>query len=222
MASKPDCIVLTGFGPFPGARDNVSSVFASRLALLAGRRLKSHRVIARKLPTEWEAAPAKLMRLIKRERPALVLHFGVSWRVRGFVIETTARNAQAPLPDAIGALPASAQVVAGGPEVLRCKIPCSMILDRLEEAGLPAEVSDDAGAYLCNAILYRSLAFAIAGEQPFRAGFIHLPVALPPPGQMGRAPALDWDGALQGGFEIIRTCLGRPRSRRLGGRRELA
>lgn len=84
--------LLTGFGPFPGAPRNASSLLIEALAKLAARRLPGFAVRAETLPTEWQAGPARLSALLDDLRPAVALHFGVSHRARGFVVETRARN----------------------------------------------------------------------------------------------------------------------------------
>ena len=207
-------ILLTGFGPFPGVADNVSARFVPKLADLAARRFPGHRVVSRLLPTEWATAPERLAAWYAREKPRLALHFGVSARAKGFVVETLARNASCAREDAAGALPHAPCLVEDGPEALEVRLPARAIVTRLTALGLPAEVSGDAGDYLCNAVLYTSLLICAAPGQTAAAGFIHIPTTLArrekgtPSVEDGGA--LDWEGALAGGLEIIRTCLGRP------------
>ncbi len=210
-------ILITGFGPFPGMPENASALFAVKLAHLAARRFRGRRVVSRVLATEWEAAPRRLTELYRRERPKLALHFGVS-ETTGFAVETTARNVRSPMADATGAAPASTWIARDGPAVLACPLPYTEIVARLTAQGLPAHISEDAGAYLCNAVFYTALAHCSVPSARTRAGFVHIPAALledrgaahgarlPP----GADPRLDWEGALLGGLEIIRTCLGLP------------
>ncbi|MCC7252979.1 pyroglutamyl-peptidase I [Hyphomicrobium sp.] len=211
---RHDTILLTGFGPFPGVVDNASQRFVPKLAHLAARRFSAHRVVARILPTEWERAPQRLEDLYERERPKLVLQFGVSPNADSYVIETLARNARRPAEDASGALPRDSAVLRGGPETLAARLPAVDIQNRLHALSVPAVTSDNAGSYLCNAILYRSLICAEQISEPEAVGFFHIPQVIPPallkahvdPNTM----RFDWGTALIGGLEIIRTCLGRP------------
>jgi len=211
---RRDTILLTGFGPFPGVAENASERFVQKLAHLAARRFSAHRVVARILPTEWERAPSRLQMLYERERPKLVLHFGVSARAEGYVIETLARNTRRSAEDATGALPRDDVVVRGGPETLSARLPAQDIKLRLAQMKVPVVTSDDAGGYLCNTILYRSLLFAEQIEQPDAVGFFHIPQVIEPAllkSQVNPAEMrFDWGTALLGGLEIIRTCLGRP------------
>ncbi len=211
-------ILITGFGPFPGMPENASALFAVKLAHLAARRFRGRRVVSRVLATEWEGAPKRLAELYRRERPKLALHFGVSEGTTGFAVETTARNVRSPLADASGAKPASSWISRDGPEAIVCPLPYAEIVARLTAQGLPAHISEDAGAYLCNAVFYAALAQCSGPSARTRAGFVHIPAALLEARDAARAaklpsgaaPRLDWEGALIGGLEIIRTCLGLP------------
>jgi pyroglutamyl-peptidase len=201
-------ILLTGFGPFPGVPENASAALVPKLAHLVARRFRAHRVVARVLPTEWEGAAVRLAAHYTRERPCLALHFGVSERATGFVVETLARNACAALPDATGALPSAPRIAEHGPDIRTATLPVDDILVRLGALGIPATRSEDAGAYLCNATLYRAL--GLTGEADTAVGFVHMPVTLGRRTSGDSKPHLDWEGALMGGLEIVRACLGRP------------
>lgn len=211
-------LLLTGFGPFPGMPENESARLVPKLAHLAARRFSAHRVVARILPTEWERGLELLEKLYARERPKVALHFGVSERATGFVIETRAHNYRKPVADAAGSLPIKPHVCEGAPQVLPAGWPVEEIVSRLLALGLPASTSDDAGGYLCNAVLFRSLQLANTATAPAVAGFVHIPHVIAVTQIRRAAPAkpdvLDFEKAIAGGLEIIRTCLGRPTSRR--------
>lgn len=214
LMRQRDTILLTGFGPFPGVADNASQRFVPKLGHLAARRFSAHRVVARILPTEWEKAPNRLRDLYERERPKLVLHFGVSAQASSYVIETVAHNTCKSRADAIGTMPPDSVVVRGGPEIMASRFPAQQVKERLLALKVPAVLSEDAGGYLCNAILYRSLIYAEQISSPEAVGFLHIPQHIPPADLKSRrdpvALRFDWGTALIGGLEIIRTCLGRP------------
>lgn len=229
-------ILLTGFGPFPGMPENASAMLVTKLAHLAARRFRGRRVVSRVLPTDWEAAPARLADLYARERPKLALHFGVSGRTKGFAVETLARNKRGAMPDAKGVLPSSPWIAADGPATLASRLPVVEIVARLAAQGLPARLSHNAGNYICNAVLYAALAQPQDPRSSVMTGFIHIPATLRRQGEpvarnvsrlgshstleprstlephstLESRSTLDWEGALLGGLEIIRVCLGRP------------
>lgn len=208
MSPRPT-IMLTGFGPFPGVPINATSAYVPQLAEAARQRFRDLGIVAEILPTEWLEAPRRLEDLLVAHEPPLALHFGVSAEARGFVIETTARNATCAKADACGALPPSLAVLAEGPESILTPLPASLIAAQLIGQGFPASVSTDAGRYLCNAVLYRSLYHAGTRAPRFRAIFVHLPASLAerePTDAEPRGP-LSWAEALAGGIEILAVCL---------------
>lgn len=212
-------VLLTGFGPFPSVPANATSVLVPRLAEAARTRFPGIVFETRTLPTEWAAGIEHLYDLYEDVAPSVALHFGVSSRARGFEIEARGRNRLAYLPDAAGVFPSAPVLRANGQEFLASTVPVSAIVHRLRRLGLPAFISRDAGAYLCNAALYSALDIAQRATRDHRVGFIHLPSTLLVDdrrrtfGTHPRCP-LTWRGALDGGLEIIGAVLGRQAARR--------
>src|SRR5581483_8656352 len=93
-------ILLTGFGPFPGAPFNPTEAL---VAQLAARRLPEFggvRRAAHIFRVSYEAVDRELPGLIARERPDALLMFGLATRARHLRVETLARNAlNCALPD---------------------------------------------------------------------------------------------------------------------------
>lgn len=202
LKSSTPTALLTGFGPFPGVAHNATGVLVPRLAAAARRQFPEWSIATAILPTEWSAAPVELARHLARARPVLALHFGVSREARGFVIETLGRNLCRDTADAAGINPTSALLDADGPAARAASLPTPEILARLARSGLPAATSDDAGGYLCNAVLYHSLGHAALAARSARAGFIHIPVDLGQPGS-----GLSLPDAVRGGLDILAACL---------------
>ena len=210
MRTSRSTILLTGFGPFPGVPVNASGPLAEAIARRAATRFRSRRIVTAVLPTEWQAAPRRLAELYRKETPALVLHFGVSGRARDLVIETRAHNRCGPSPDANGVRPKTTCIAGNGPARLDVGLPVESIVDRLHAMGIPASRSNDAGSYLCNAVLYHSLRLASAMDAPAAVGFVHIPTELADLAAGNPGRRLTGIEALAGGIEIIRTCLGLP------------
>jgi pyroglutamyl-peptidase len=214
MHSRRQTILVTGFGPFPGVPDNASAQLVARLVASRDRRLIGYRIEGAILPTEWRGGPDRLLVLLAKHRPALALHFGVSSRASGFDIETRGSNRCSFSVDACGEIPAAASLDGDGPEHLPATIPAHHVVHRLRSRGLPAQISRDAGGYLCNALLYRSLDFARRHCPGMRAGFVHIPDALSVRRGVGKrrirqASRIDIDDAVAGASEILAASLGR-------------
>ena len=192
-------ILLTGFGPFPGIPENATSTLVPLIAARASEKQPDFEISHDVLPVAWRDGPDKSRMLIEKWNPDLVLHFGVSEAASGFVIETRAQNACQPLADANGELPPLELLDLESGTALSSTIPFAAIVARLRKVGLPAELSDDAGGYLCNAVWFQSLRCARAD---LRAGFVHVPCSL----GTDTGP-LTMADAVRGGVEIISTCI---------------
>ena len=200
-------LLLTGFGPFPGVPRNVSATVAERLGQAVRWRFPSAQVVWSALPTEWHVAPAQVGDLVLDLKPRLALHFGVSDLASGFVIETIARN-HAQRMDAAGLLPTLPFIDPFGPPEMATQLPAARLQARLAKLGLPVRLSRDAGAYLCNAVFYRSVLAQRATGRGGRSGFIHLPVKVTDGRRAsGHQAPLDIDRAVRGGVEIVAACL---------------
>lgn len=200
-------ILITGFGPFPGVPRNVSATVAERLGQAVQQRFPSADVVWSALPTEWHIAPAHVGDLVLDLKPRLALHFGVSHLANGFVIETVARN-HAGRVDAAGLMPQIPMIDPFGPAEMATQLPAARMQARLMKRGLPVRLSRDAGAYLCNAVFYRSVLAQRATGLGGRSGFIHLPVQVSDGRNAAarRAP-LHIEQAVLGGVEIVAACL---------------
>lgn len=210
MTSQRPTVLLTGFGAFPGIPANATETLVPQLAAAARERFPDYDFVEAVLPVDWQRAPELLQSLLKANAPRLALHFGVSRSAEDFRIERVSRNVCEPRHDACGALPAEVAVVRSGADTLSTTLPIEHIVARLRDIGVPCCTSDDAGAYLCNALLYHSLAAAGTQATPHIAGFVHIPAALAAgacdPAEMVEC-RLTWPMAVAGGLEIIAACL---------------
>jgi pyroglutamyl-peptidase len=165
-------ILITGFGPFPGAPVNPTSALVRRLARRRwppGLRVESH-----VFRTGYDAVDADLPRLIARHKPDALLMFGLASRARTLRIETLARNSLGRLPDVSGQVPPARAIVPRGPNTRALPAPAQALLAAARAAGVPVRLSHHAGAYLCNYLCWR--AAEIAGPKgPATAAFVHVP-----------------------------------------------
>ena len=88
-------------------------------------------------------------------------------------IETVARNRDgANKPDNSGVMQPADPIVPGAPATLPATLPTELLQQSLKEAGYNAQLSTDAGGYLCNHLFYRGAQTLGAG---FPYGFVHVP-----------------------------------------------
>jgi pyroglutamyl-peptidase len=168
-------ILIAGFGRFPGAAVNPSGFIASRLARSRRPALVGTRRIAHVFATRYDAVDRELPALLARERPDIVLVFGVATRARRLRIEEVARNrVSVLLPDAGGRRPAMPAIAPGRP-AMRNPRPIEPLVRAARSAGVPAARSRNAGTYLCNYIYWRTLDAARTPGGPRLVAFVHVP-----------------------------------------------
>jgi len=180
-------ILITGFGPFPGAPFNPSAALAKALArkrrpALAGIERATH-VFA----TTYASVDRDLPKLFaQKQKPDIVLMFGVAGRRRQLCIETRARNAVSLLfPDAGGRRPQHGTIVLRGPAALKGNAPFARLAVAAEKQ---ARLSRDAGRYLCNYIYWRALE-QVRGTRPL-VQFVHIPPVSAKPRPLRRSKKL--------------------------------
>jgi pyroglutamyl-peptidase len=166
-------ILISGFGPFPGAPFNPTTPLVQHLARLRRPRLRDVRLVGHVFETSYAAVDRDLPELIAQHRPDALLMFGVATRRKQLSIETRARNALALLPDASGSVLAR-RTIAPGASDLRLPAPHRLVLTAARSARAPAQLSRDAGRYLCNYLCWRGASSVKAGG-PKLAAFIHVP-----------------------------------------------
>ena len=168
-------LLVTGFGPFPGAPENPSEALIKALARESPEKFGASALKAVVLKTEYRRSWETLRRLYSSFAPGVVVHFGLNGKAEAIHIECVGCNAADPAkPDAGGYAPASAVLSKGGAAALASTFPAKKIAAVLKKAGFPVVLSDDAGGYVCNATLYRS----IRASPPTRlVGFVHVPRA---------------------------------------------
>jgi pyroglutamyl-peptidase len=171
----PLTVLLTGFGPFPGAPFNPTTGLAQRLATRRRPAFAGVRRIAHLFQTSYAAVERELPALIKRVRPDVVLLFGVATRSKYLRIETRARNARSLLfPDAVGDRPRAGIIAIGEPATRSGRAPQRALLAAVRAQRLPARLSPSAGRYLCNFAYWHALAATEGSNAPL-VQFIHVP-----------------------------------------------
>ncbi len=175
----PVTVLVTGFGAFPGAHSNPTTAV---LATIERERARLNRlgIVLRTviLPVVYDAVAPALRAAVAEARPDVILHLGLASRRRVVSVETRAVNRANPLhPDAARRRTAQS-LAAHGPARLPSTYPAAQVAAAARRTWPATALSIDAGDYLCNATLYRSLVERLAPS----AGFIHVP-RLRDPGQ---------------------------------------
>ncbi|KQQ99400.1 pyroglutamyl-peptidase I [Deinococcus sp. Leaf326] len=185
-------LLLTGFEPFHTHPDNPSARAAQALD---GLELPGDwRVHAALLPVEPHAAAGLLLPLLDRLRPDAALLTGLAAGRPQVTLERVAVNVMDfDIPDNAGRTyqDAPAHAHAQAPAAVLSTLPLRAILAAWHSAGVPGHISNTAGLYVCNFVMYRALHhLQETGRAGVPCGFLHVPanaaVALAAP--QGRPP----------------------------------
>ena len=169
-------ILLTGFGPFPGAPFNPTGALVRELARRPFGGARNMRCITHVFPTSYKAVDRELPAIIARERPAALIMFGLAARSRHIRIETRARNVlTGRVADASGHLPASRMIAPGERATLRLRASAQVLVAAVRAAGLSAALSRDAGDYVCNYLCWRAGTAAVKRAHLRLIAFVHVP-----------------------------------------------
>lgn len=169
-------ILITGFGPFPGAPYNPTPALVERLVKLRRPAFDSVARIGHIFPVSYRAVDRQLPELLATHAPDALLMFGLAARTRHLRIETRARNAVTTLwPDAERTTLRTASIAAEQDAQLFG--PHSPKLLRAARAtGIDVRLSRDAGRYLCNYLSWRAIEATRRPHGPRLAAFVHVPL----------------------------------------------
>ncbi|THD62818.1 MAG: pyroglutamyl-peptidase I [Bradyrhizobium sp.] len=169
------CILITGFGPFPGAPCNPTQPLVARLLRLRRPVFSDVELIGHIFPVTYRAVDRQLPQLLARHRPQALLMFGLAARTPYVRVETRARNAVTMLwPDADhtrvrkGSIAPEIGAMGFGPHTAR-------LLRAAVGTGIDARASRDAGSYLCNYLSWRAIEAANTNDDLRLAAFVHIP-----------------------------------------------
>jgi len=178
-------ILITGFGPFPGAPYNPTMPLLARLTRLRRPAFSDVELSGHIFPVTYNAVDRELPQLLAKHRPHALLMFGLASRTRHVRVETRARNAVTMLwPDADHSRVRKGSI-AGGADAMRFGPHTAKLLRAALGTGIDARASRDAGSYLCNYLSWRAIE-AVGADNDLRlAAFVHVPL-LPRDGSSAR------------------------------------
>jgi len=202
----PLTILITGFGPFPGAPFNPTEILVRWLVRLRRPALADVRLVPHVFVTSYAAVDRELPSLIRRHKPDALLMFGLAGRTPHLRIETSARNAVAAAADADRYAPTMHAIARGRPGRLALRTPARRLLAGARAARVPAALSRDAGRYLCNYLCWRATEAAQENGGPKLAAFVHVPLVRRArlPVSRTRKKAVTMTGLARAGREFLR------------------
>ena len=167
-------LLITGFQPFDGESVNPALEVAKGLQ---GKTINGYEVIAREIPVVRFEALKAVQAAIEELQPNAVITIGQAGGRPDITVERVGINIDDfRIPDNKGNQPIDEPVVAGGPVAYWATLPIKKMFANVKAQGIPASVSNSAGTYVCNHLLYGLLHYLTTqGKTAIPAGFIHIP-----------------------------------------------
>jgi pyroglutamyl-peptidase len=166
-------LLITAFEPFGGEKINPSLEAVRRIGKSPFQDLS---VETAELPVDRYRAVEIALELLRVKRPDVFIMLGEAGGRYRINPERVAINVDDfRIPDNAGNQPRDEPIVGDGPAAYFSTLPIRAIANRLNEANIPASISNSAGAYLCNRLFYSVMHTINVERFDMKAGFIHLP-----------------------------------------------
>ena len=165
-------ILVTAFDPFGGESLNPAQLAVEKLPQQIG----THEITKLIVPTIFGASGDLVTTKMDEIQPDAVVCIGQAGTRTAITPERVAINIMdATIPDNAGFIPQDVPVIPGAPAAYFSTLPIKAITAAINEAGIPGKVSNTAGTFVCNQLLYRCLHHAEANHPGCLCGFIHVP-----------------------------------------------
>lgn len=165
-------ILVTAFDPFGGEKINPA---LEAVKLLADD-IAGAEIVKLEIPTVFHKSAEVMRKKALEIKPDMILCIGQAGGRYAITPERVAINQDdARIPDNEGNQPIDVQIKADGAPAYFATLPIKAMVDKIKAAGVPAAVSNTAGTFVCNHIMYHALYVAEKELGGIQAGFIHVP-----------------------------------------------
>lgn len=165
-------ILLTGFDPF--GEDSINPALEA-VKLCQTDNLDAE-IIKLEVPTVFHKSIETVAKAMDEHQPDAVLCIGQAGGRFDLSMERVGINLDdASIKDNEGNQPIDETIFEDGENAYFSNLPIKAIVEEIKSIGLPASISNTAGTFVCNHLLYGVL-YTIAKKYPnCRGGFMHVP-----------------------------------------------
>lgn len=165
-------LLLTAFDPFGGSDINP----AQEAVKLVPARIGDVEVIKLEVPTVFRESIQTVAAAMEKERPDVVLCTGQAGRYDVTPERVAINIDDARIPDNAGNQPIDIPIFPDGAPAYFSHLPVKAMVQGIRECGLPSSVSNTAGTFVCNHLMYGVLYYIEKKYPGMRGGFIHVPL----------------------------------------------
>lgn len=168
-----DKVLLTGFDPFNEEKINPAAEVINRLA---GRELRGHELVILEVPTVRQKSLRQIEAKIDEISPEMVISIGQAGGRAAISVERVGINIDDyRIEDNEANSPVDQPINPDGPAAYFSTLPIKAMVKAVQDIGIPAEVSNTAGTFVCNHVMYGVLDYIARKELDILAGFMHIP-----------------------------------------------
>ncbi len=193
-------LLLTGFEPF---LDYTINPTMEIVEALHGTIIGDYEIVGKIMPVDFNSSGEFLLKFIKEDEPDAVISLGLAAGRYKITPERIALNVKDGEADNKGNKPVDEPIRKRGEAAYLSTLPIRKMVDSLLANGLPAAISNTAGAYLCNNVMYEGLYHAKMNKPDLPTGFIHIPASHELAIQHGSIPSWSHEDLLKG----IQVCI---------------
>ena len=195
-------LLLTAFTPFDGERINP----ALEAVKLVKDRIGNLLIVKLEVPTVFGKSIDTVREAIEREKPDFVLSIGQAGGRAEITPERVAINLDdARIPDNEGNQPIDEPIFPDGENAYFSTLPVKAMVEAIRKEGLPSSLSNSAGTYVCNHLMYGIL-YYLDKRPSMKAGFIHVPYIPEQTKNKKEMPALELSEIVRG-LEVAITAI---------------
>lgn len=165
-------VLITGFDPFGGESINPALEAVKQLP----DTIEGAKVIKLEIPTVFRKSLEKIEENIIKHNPDVVISIGQAGGRFGITPERVAINIDdARIPDNETNQPIDIPIFEDGDAAYFTTLPIKAMVKEMQDNGIPASVSNTAGTFVCNHVMYGVLYMTAKKYPNIKAGFIHVP-----------------------------------------------
>lgn len=188
-------ILVTAFDPFGGESINPALEAVKCLP----SKIEEADIVIQEVPTVFGKSALVLEEAIKEQEPDVVLCIGQAGGRYDLTPERVAINQDdARIPDNEGNQPIDLLIQGDGQPAYFSTLPIKAMVESIRKAGLPASVSNSAGTFVCNHLMYQSLYLADKRFPNIQAGFMHIPFMTEQVVSKPNMPAMSLENIVKG------------------------
>ncbi len=167
-------LLVTGFEPFLSFTVNPTMKIVEELN---GKCIGDFQIVGKTMTVDFKSSGNQLISLLKDIKPDAVISLGLAGGRTKITPERIAINIKDGEADNEGHAPRDEVIQPDGPVAYLSTLPIRSMVEKLNELGFPASISNTAGTYLCNNVMYEGLHYINKNNLDIPSGFIHIPAS---------------------------------------------